>query len=105
MLPRKGENVEVKIFSKRSKARKFYHRKTESESNNQNERDSTIQARDPRTRVYRSKDRVMWSGPSDRTRKFMKSEDRIAPGPIKIAPIRIEWWPTTGGWTKRCVDP
>ena len=43
LLPRKGENVEVKIFSKRSKARKFYHKNTESESNNQNERDSTIQ--------------------------------------------------------------
>ena len=43
LLPRKGENVEVKIFSKRSKAWKFYHKKTESESNNPNERDTTIQ--------------------------------------------------------------
>ena len=43
LLPRKGENVEVKIFSKRSKAWKFYHKKTEPESNNPNERDTTIQ--------------------------------------------------------------
>ena len=44
LLPRRGENAEVKLFANRSKARKFYHKKIESDPNNPTQRETTIQA-------------------------------------------------------------
>ena len=43
VLARRGENMEVKIFPNRSKARKFYHKKLESVPNSHNEWENTIQ--------------------------------------------------------------